>query len=469
MSTNFLTRSRHKSNYYFRRRIPIDLKKHFATDIFLKSLHTTSKKIAVILARSLASQTDHLFEKIRKMNKKSNENFLASYIFKVDLNEHNQPTNITIDAQPEETVAVQALINSILNTTNAQNITTSPNPTSAPTKLFQDFIDEYNDKSGLKPTTKANYKSKLQFAKEFFCDTFDLLNVKQMDIVRFSEHVKSHVKNPTTQGLYIQIIVTFFNWHLARHGLPHLNSKTLIPNRKTPEHEDREGFSLKDMHAIIQNSYQYKNRKPHKWWATIATAFTGCRIEELCQMNINTDLKHDDVNDIWYIQIDEKLENDGSKKKSVKKLTSWRHLPIHSALVKHGFIDFLKSQTKSGASRPFEAGWRPRVVEKEGINKWSHYVSRWGGRELDKLRNEGLIQGEGKTYFHSMRHTIARLMLNAGVSIEISEAIAGRSSGSGEHSRYSKINNDYVLLYQEGVEKALKPLVDILESVVSNK
>jgi len=64
MSTNFLTQSRHRSTYYFRRRIPTDLKHHFKNDLIVKSLNTTSKKSAVILARNLASQTDNLFRQI---------------------------------------------------------------------------------------------------------------------------------------------------------------------------------------------------------------------------------------------------------------------------------------------------------------------------------------------------------------------------------------------------------------------
>jgi hypothetical protein len=102
MSTNFLTRSRHKSIYYFRRRIPIDINHNFENDLLLKSLNTANKTLAVILARSLASPTDNLFGKIRAMNKKTNDNFLASYVLKVDLNDKNQLTNMSIDAEPHE-------------------------------------------------------------------------------------------------------------------------------------------------------------------------------------------------------------------------------------------------------------------------------------------------------------------------------------------------------------------------------
>jgi integrase len=471
MSANFLTRSRHGTIYYFRRRIPIDLKPHIRNDLLLKSLNTTSKKIAVMLARNLASQSDNLFEHIRAMSKKTTDNFLATYTLEIDLDEYRRPTKIRVDAEPHETEAVRAAIDPMINSSNAQNNSLQPsthiNDLATDTKKdFQTFIDEYLKEADLKGTSKANYKSKLEFAKKYFGNNYYLLNVNQPSIVNFSTYVKSVIANPTTQGHYIQIVVSFINWHFLRHGIALLTSATLISTRKTPDYEDRDELTLDDVRVIFENAYNYYRNQPHKWWLTVAVAFTGCRVEEICQMNIKNDLKHDHVNNIWYIQIDERPEDDGTTKKSVKKLTSWRHLPIHSALIKHGFLEYLNSQKTKGATRPFELGWRPRVVESENINKWSLYPSKWGGRELDKLCKKGLIVKDKKTYFHSMRHTIARLMQNAGVSNDISEAIAGRSSGNGEQGRYAKINNNHELLSREGIEKGLGPLVLILDAIM---
>lgn len=471
MPINFLTRSRHNSIYYFRRRIPIDISHSFKNNLILKSLNTVSKKNAVILARNLASQTDGLFEEIRTMNKKKSDSPLASYIFKVDLDANKKPIGITIKAENHETDKVQSLLDTVLNsnaTVQNVNIPTKENANSpsSSSKSFQDFIDEYNEKAGLKPSTIANFKSKLRFAMEYFGENSDILSVTQPGIVNLSEHVKVHIGNRTTQGLYIQIIVRFINWHRARNGLPDLNSKTLVPRRTTPDHIDREEFSLKDMQVIFNNAYTYSRKEPCKWWSTIAVAFLGCRIEEICQVNLQTDLIYDKENNIWYFKLDENPDKDGIVRKSLKKLSSWRHLPIHSVLVKHGFIDYLLSQKQKGYSRPFESGWSPRVVTKDNILKWSQNATKWGGRELVKLADKNLIQRDDKTYFHSMRHTFARLMQEAGVKSEVSEAIAGREAGVGEQQRYGKIKNNYKLLSCEGVEKALHPLVEVLESIV---
>lgn len=424
-----------------------------------------------MLARKLASQTDNIFEEIRAMNKKTNNSPLASYIFKIDINAQKQPTSVTIDAQPHETQEVQALLGTLFNADNgaqSENVSLSAPKQSTP-KSFQNSVDEYFQKANLKPTTRVTYKSKLEFAKAFFGDGFDVLAIDQLSIVHFSEHVKNKISNETTQGLYIQIIVTFINWHRARNGLSQLNSKTLIPKRTTPEYEDREEFSLDDMHAIFKNAFQYSRKEPYKWWSTIAVAFMGCRIEEICQVNLETDLVHDRSENIWYFQFDEKPDRDGIIRKSLKKLTSHRRVPIHSALIKCGFIDYLHLQKKRHATRPFEKGWAPRIVPKDNIYKWSQYATKWGGRELIQLDKDGLLKRGRKTYFHSMRHTVAKLMQDAGVLSEISEALAGRSAGVGEQERYGKIKNNSTLLSRDGIEKGLNPLVEILESVVKLK
>lgn len=472
MSTNFLTQSRHKSTYYFRRRIPTDIKHHFTNALIVKSLNTSNKKIAVILARNLASQTDNLFRQIREIDMKS-DNYLGLTL-QIDLDQNKQPTKILVDAQPHEEALANTLLSTVMNANSTlQNTIPAFTPKTStvqePIIDFQTHINEYFAKAGLKPNTVVNYKSKLRFARNHFGDNSNLLKINQQDIVKFSEHVKSEIKNPTTQGLYIQVVVSFINWHRIRNGDTSLTSSTLIPKRKTPEHYDRDEFSLEDMRAIFANAFTYSHKQPHKWWATLAVAFSGCRIEEICQVNLKTDLIHDQKNGIWYFKFDEEPDNLGDDRKSMKRLSSWRHMPIHSALINYGFIAYLKAQLKKGNTRPFECGWKPRVVAKENICKWSQYATKWGGRELKKLVSEELIEHGEKSYFHSMRHTVAKLMREAGVTSDISEAIAGRNAGAGEQERYGKIKNSHELLYREGIEKALNPLVEILELVIGHK
>jgi hypothetical protein len=69
MASNFLQRSRHGSVYYFRRRIPADLRARGLPRQIFRWLHTSDRRAAIILARALALQSDHLFDQVRSMAK----------------------------------------------------------------------------------------------------------------------------------------------------------------------------------------------------------------------------------------------------------------------------------------------------------------------------------------------------------------------------------------------------------------
>ena len=145
-------------------------------------------------------------------------------------------------------------------------------------------------------------------------------------------------------------------------------------------------------------------------------------------------------------------------------------MPIHEVLVKHGFIDFLQQQRKAGFQRPFQAEWEPREVNDANVGriiKWSHYVSRWGGRELDKLAERHQFDTDKLGYFHSMRHMFKQVLGAAGVSSEISEALSGRRYASPDATRYEKLKADHARLYREGIELGLGVLATMLDDVLN--
>ncbi len=387
MAINFLTKSRHGSVYYFRRRVPDALRRFLGKPYLVKSLGTYERREAIILARSLAAYTDQIFTKLRDMtNRLPNAELSADYTLEIDFNELGKPAKISIQAEAHEKEAVESAIAALMGNAQPVPITQSLHVA----KPFDKAIQEYYDKAeGIKPTSLANYRSKFRHAQTFFGNTHDVLSIEQFNLVAYSDHVRDTIVNNTTRGLYIQAVAGFINWHRIRAGKASLTTKTLIPKRKTPESLDRESYSIEQLKVLFENAARYREIEPHKWWATVAVAFLGCRIEELAQVNLSTDLIHDFENGIWYFKFDESPDEDGTTNKSIKKPTSWRRAPIHSALVRHGFIDYLESQRKSGVTRPFESGWKPRIVEDQGIHKWSHYITRWGGIELKALDRAG--------------------------------------------------------------------------------
>lgn len=241
-----------------------------------------------------------------------------------------------------------------------------------------------------------------------------------------------------------------------------------MPKREIPESEDRDAYTLDQLSAVFENASTYKRKNPNKFWASVAPAFLGCRIEELCQIHIKTDLVHDEQAGIWYLVFDGRPDPDGLVRKSMKVVSTWRHVPIHASLVRHGFIEFLRDQQQAGFQRPFQKEWEPREATSAfgTIIKWSHYISRWGGRELDAIGARSGFDPKRLVYFHSMRHTFKRTLGEAGISSEISEALAGRRYGGADAERYEKLKHNHRRLSAEEIAPGLDVIAALLDRAV---
>jgi hypothetical protein len=473
MAGNFLERSRHGTQYYFRRRVPQALRAVIGKPFLVHSLHTTDRRTAVSRARSFAAQTDAIFEQsMTALKKHRGDGLRIEYSLKLDLNELGRPIAITVDATPDEQEAVNSAIRTAVEAAQGAKPTPRPPSSASASKTFEDAIGEYYATAQIKPQTKATYRSKLEHARKFFGGTTNVFDVRQSDLVRYCIHVRNTVPNITSQGLYISTVASFMNWHRCQQNdLPQLTTKTLIPKKETPDSEDRDAFTLDQLRIVFRNASRYRSICPHKFWASIAPAFMGCRIEELCQVHLATDLTHDEDANIWYFDFNGRPDPDGIKRKSMKKLASWRCMPIHSALVRHGFVEFLQDQKRAGFTRPFEQEWQPRKVDKADVGpivKWSHYISRWGGRELEELGTTHQFGTNKLAYFHSMRHTFKREIGNAGVPSEISEALSGRKHGGADAERYAKLKQNHRRLAREGIEQGLVQLVALLDEALGS-
>lgn len=467
MAGIFLTKSRHGTVFYFRRRVPAAARGVIGQPIYVQSLATSDRRLAVIRARALAAHTDSIFQRIA-MAKKFNDfdGCTVGYEIKFDFNELGRPSSIYVKAEPEEQEAVNSAIRAALGANPARGSTNlSPNPQ----KPFSEAITEYFNKAQIKPQTKATYRSKLDHAQKFFGDLDDVLKIDQADFVSYCEHVMTTVPNPTSQSHYMTTVATFLNWHRVRSAeLTPLTTKTLVPKRESPESEDRDAFTLDQLSAVFENANTYRRKNPHKFWATVAPAFLGCRIEELCQIHIKTDLVHDDEAGIWYLIFDGRPDPDGVVRKSMKVVSTWRRVPVHAVLIRHGFVEFLRNQQQAGFQRPFQKQWEPREATSAlgTIIKWSHYISRWGGRELDAIGARRGFDPKRLGYFHSMRHTFKHTLGEAGVPSEISEALSGRRYGGADAERYEKLKQNHRRLSAEGIAPGLDVLAALLDRAV---
>ncbi|HTV86967.1 MAG TPA: site-specific integrase [Dyella sp.] len=148
-------------------------------------------------------------------------------------------------------------------------------------------------------------------------------------------------------------------------------------------------FTTKDLQLIFSPANDKHLNEPHKFWVPRIAYYQGMRINEISQLYV------DDIRAEGKVMgINVSSDRPGQK---LKNSNSKRFLPLHPALVKLGFLKYLKEVKATGSAHLF-----PGL--KWGDNGPGHQVSAWFNRTY--LRSICAIKEKRQT-FHSFRHTFA--------------------------------------------------------------
>lgn len=131
---------------------------------------------------------------------------------------------------------------------------------------------------------------------------------------------------------------------------------------------------------------------PHHFFVPLIGVYSGMRLDEICQLHLEDIEK---PHGIWVFNINKKHE------KKLKNNSSERVVPIHSALIDVGLLEYVNELKREGETRLF-----PNLVllpsKNLGVLPYSHSVSQWFGTFLKRIniKTDELV-------FHSFRHTFA--------------------------------------------------------------
>lgn len=468
MAGDFLQRSRHGTMFMFRRRIPLDLVPAFGRAELYRSVGTADARLAAIRARFLAGACDSLFQRARQLVRNGQTLDLSEITLLAEL-ELPSP-----DAWPNLPVRIQAPNTPQAPTREPPALPLLPVRPATVVKLpLKPAIDAYLSQISVKPATRTRYRTVLDRLVSHFGAGCDLATLNQDKFVGFADRINADPALAIkSKQVTITAAATFINWHASRNSaIAHVTSASLKPKRLAPSWSDRADFSLDDMAAILRRVSADRRQAPQEFWVTIACLLTGCRLEELAQLHVPTDLKQH-TSGIWYLDLNERPDPDGVIRKSLKKLSSWRVVPIHPLLVELGFVEFLQATARSDTGRPFSSHWAPHgELTPEGAAlradvKWSHKISKWGGLRLRELRAAGAVAADNATYFHSMRHTFITTLAKAGVPEALRAALTGHDNGGINGQIYTKFKDDPTSTYDAMVKGAAQ-LDCILRSQIS--
>jgi len=201
-------------------------------------------------------------------------------------------------------------------------------------------------------------------------------------------------------------------------------AKIRVTDKRRAKDKRRE-FDTSALNAIFTSPVYTEGYRPvagageAAYWLPLLALFTGARIEELAQLRPE-DVYEESYADgqgaecrAWVLRITGNL----SEGQEIKTESSERRVPLHSELLRLGFVEF--ALAAKGQARIFDK------LRSDADGKESGNYSKWFSRYL---RGQCKVTDE-RMVFHSFRHTFKHLARLAGVPTEVHNALTGHVTG----------------------------------------
>jgi uncharacterized protein DUF6538/H-NS histone family protein len=173
-------------------------------------------------------------------------------------------------------------------------------------------------------------------------------------------------------------------------------------DRKEGEDKQRH-FARDELKRLFEGtelrSFAADPTQVHCFWLPHVGLFTGARVNEICQLNPQTDILQDAETGIWCFHITEESEGHEEIVKCIKNDVSKRRVPIHSTLLELGFLTYVEHVKMRGEKLIFPE-WTP------GKGRASPKAEKWF---RDLIRDTGLrdeTPGARLVGMHAFRSTL---------------------------------------------------------------
>lgn len=200
-----------------------------------------------------------------------------------------------------------------------------------------------------------------------------------------------------------------------------VGSYVLIPKISKNQHDYLWWWRFKKLFNAETYPSRYKEKSFAKFWIPVIALYSGARVNEISQLKVEDIIKFDGVYCFYFTD-----EGDGQ---SLKNESSKRIVPIHSELIKLGFLDFVDDVKKKKKDRVFY------TLNRTEHSNYGDTISKWFGVYRRKV---GIVS-KNKT-LHSMRHNVETKLVNNNISETIQNSICGWSDKGVGQRVYAKRN-----------------------------
>ena len=443
--------------YNFRIAVPADLRAAMKTRELVRTLKTLDRRIALPHALYLASKALTLFARLRAMPDDQRKTLRVDYSVIFNLDELGAVKSIEGHGDPHEQDALNSALNVGLEAASRRTPRGAPTPSLSPTSppavsvvvsklMLKGIIESYlADYPPTKDAMLKKHRIVLPLFLEFVGDK-PISDIKQADIKGFFALLNKLPPRAKEQCRKLKLSLT------ALAERPHAKTLTLDSINDTykaclrqflsdakrdwldegfPPHLTTDGcgytgtskggdskqraLSSDELERLFEGpefrGFSENPEELHKYWLPMLGLYTGARVNELCQINPQTDVFKDPKTGIWCICLNEDSEAGEGIVKSMKGGKN-RAIPMHRHLIELGFPEYLEAIKKTKAKQLFPA-WKPRS------GRAAPSAIDWFGTFLDEIGLRGIENENGRSLrgMHAFRHTLLTYGRLAGVNL----------------------------------------------------
>ena len=235
---------------------------------------------------------------------------------------------------------------------------------------------------------------------------------------------------PVTIARKLSTLHHFVTWCVANdHMETDIMSGLALPAKLVSSSRVlKEGFTDEELSRIFARLATKKEKAPEFYWIVVLLAHSGCRATEVLQL-LRSDIQQEDG---WFMNISGKEEG-----QQLKNRASIRQVPIHSHVLKAGFLDYYQAQTDK---RLFPLSFP--------------YGSVKLSLDFTRLLKQLKVKRPAVT-LHSLRHTMTIKLERARVHYSLMRRMLGHAVGKAVEDR----------VYLGSLKYSVKEMSEALESV----
>ena len=269
-----------------------------------------------------------------------------------------------------------------------------------PKVLFEELLIGWAKEN--KPTEKTVYSWTRvfeQFGK--FLGHDEAQRVTADDIIRWKAAlIEGGLRAKSIRDSRLAPIRAVLGWGADNRRLAKNVAERITIDVKAKPSERRRGYTDEEAAILLRDA---RNQKAaHRRWVPWLCAYTGARVSEICQLRAE-DVR--EVESIWCLAFT-------AEAGSLKNVNSERLVPIHSAILAEGFLDFVRRH-KAG---PLFSDLSPDRFGSRGGNG-TKVLGRW-------VRDLGITDSRISPN-HSWRHRLKTAARRHGLATDIVDALVG--------------------------------------------